>query len=190
MANKGANGKSDGDGSAAERPRTGKPFHRPSKAAHGRLRAIAQNKGFAELDVLLRWAEAVGPQLAGICQPVKVSYSGAIGATLLVRTDSGHAPRVEHSKLHIIDRINSFYGYRAISRIAITQATGLRGFAEGQAAFDPAPNVAATPSSGAVARAADLTKEIKDPDLRAAVTRMGAWVLSKPHKSPTDQETS
>ncbi|MEM8791611.1 MAG: DUF721 domain-containing protein [Pseudomonadota bacterium] len=189
MAKSGTKGKGqDGDG-ADERPRKGRRFHRPSQSARPRVRTIAQNNGFAEPDVLLRWAEAVGPALSGICQPVRVSYAQSIGATLLVRTDSGHAPEVEHSKTQIIERINSFYGYRAISRLKITQATGLRGFAEGQAAFEPAGRGIKQPSKAATERAAALASDIKNEDLRAAVSRMGAWVLSQSNDTTTDQES-
>ncbi|MEM1276130.1 MAG: DUF721 domain-containing protein [Pseudomonadota bacterium] len=191
MAKTGSDGKGKSESAGQERPRIGKPFHRPARAARGRVRSIAQNNGFAEPDVLLRWAEAVGPALSGICQPVKVSYSGSIGATLLVRTDSGHAPAVEHSKMQIIERINSFYGYRAISRLKITQATGQRGFAEAQVAFD-GPAAPGGPTRAATKAAAALASDIKDPGLRAAVSRMGAWVLSKTptHSNTTDQESS
>lgn len=172
----------------AERPRTGRPFHRPSKAARGRFRAIAQSKGFAEPDVLLRWAEAVGPALSGLCRPVKVSYGGAVGATLLVRTDGAHAPEVEHSKMRIIERINAFYGYRAISRIRITQAIGSEGFREERPAFAFAPAPAREPPRAAVEEAAALAENIEDPGLRAAVSRMGAWVLSGSERSANDRE--
>lgn len=176
-----ANGKS-----APPSRRRGRGFQRPAATAKARLGAVAAKKGFAEPDVLLRWAEAVGPHLASLCQPVKVSYGGAIGATLLVKVDGGHAPEVEHQAPRIIERINSFYGYRAISRLKLTQATGLSGratgFAEDAARFDgpPPSRRGAAPDPGAVQKAKALTSDIRDPDLRAALSQMSAWILSKP----------
>ncbi|MEM7508452.1 MAG: DciA family protein [Pseudomonadota bacterium] len=183
------NGKSEGKLAGASR-RRGRGFHRASATAKARLGAAAAKKGFAEPDVLLRWAEAVGTHLAGLCQPVKVSYGGAIGATLTVKVDGGHAPEVAHQAPKIIERINSFYGYRAISRLKLTQATGMagraHGFAEDAARFEGPPpsrrgaQFAREPDPAAVRKAKNLTSEIRDPDLRDALSRMSAWVLSKP----------
>ncbi|MEM0922846.1 MAG: DUF721 domain-containing protein, partial [Pseudomonadota bacterium] len=160
----------------------------------------ASQMGFAEPDVLLRWEEALGPHLSALCQPIKVSYGGAIGATLLVRVDSGHAPEVAHREPQILERINQFYGYKAISRLRLTQATGLAGqpgFAEHGAAFEgpaaqpkpiaPKPD---TPKPEALEKARALTQDIKNPELRAALTRLGGWVLSNssPHSKSPDQE--
>ncbi|MEL6476990.1 MAG: DUF721 domain-containing protein [Pseudomonadota bacterium] len=166
-----------------ERARTGRAFHRPTAAVRKRLTKAAADKGFAEPDVLLRWSEAVGAHLADLCQPVKVSYGGSLGATLLVRVDSGRAPEVMHREPQIVERINQFYGYKAISRLRLTQATGLPGqpgFAEGGAAFDHggAPQKPSQPRSEALARAAAMTGDVQNPALREALTRLGGWVLS------------
>lgn len=167
--------------------KAGRAFHRPSKAIQSRIKSIAATKGFAEPDVLLRWPEAVGPALSGICQPVKVTYGGAMGATLIVRTDGAHAPEVEHRAPQIVERINSFYGYRAISRLRITQATGMRGmrqgFSEDRAGFSGAPDQTPQPASSAALRAAELASDVRDPDLRKALTLMGSWVLSQPPRT-------
>ncbi|MEM8841982.1 MAG: DUF721 domain-containing protein [Pseudomonadota bacterium] len=174
----------------------GRPFHRPSRAVRSRLKGIAASKGFAEPDVLLRWPEAVGPALSEICRPVKVSYGGAMGATLIVFADGARATEVEHRAPQIVDRINSFYGYRAISRLKITQATGrrgvARGFAEDARGFAGAPiaDHPKSPTGAAIAKAAGLTQQIRDPGLRDALTKMGAWVLSRPVIKKSDEETT
>lgn len=202
MADKTSRGKTHRSGAASEAKtaprRSGKPFHRPTKAVESRLKSAAARKGFAEPDVLRHWAEAVGTHLSTLCAPVKVSYAGAIGATLTVRVEPGRAPEVKHEEPRILERINAFYGYRAISRLKLTQATGFRGqpgFAESAAAFHGQPGMGAgrssrlgprlaAPDQQAVDKAADLTREIRHTGLRDALTRMGAWVLANP-KSPT-----
>ncbi len=174
----------------------GRRFHRPSHAVRSRLKGIAASKGFAEPDVLLRWPEAVGPALSQICRPVKVSYGGSMGATLIVFADGARATEVEHRAPQIVDRINSFYGYRAISRLKITQATGRRGVARGFAeeaqefAGAPKPDRPDSPPGAALRQAAGMTHQIRDPDLRDALTKMGAWVLSRPVTEKFDEETT
>ena len=178
------------DGKTFGRPRRGRAFHRPTGTIRKRLTKAASEKGFAEPDVLLRWAEAVGPHLSDLCEPVKVTYGGSIGATLLVRVTSGRAPEVMHQEPQIIERINRFYGYKAISRLRLTQATGQRGFAEHGPAFQgPAAKPALRePAPEALRKAERLTKDLKNPDLRAALTRMGGWVLSNTPDTPTRRD--
>ncbi|MEM7668252.1 MAG: DUF721 domain-containing protein [Pseudomonadota bacterium] len=162
----------------------GRPFHRPGRALKSKMRSVAAKKGFAEPDVLLRWSEAVGPALAGICTPVKVTFGDAIGATLVVHTNSARAPEVEHRGPQIVEAINRFYGYRAITRMRITQSTrrpGLNvGFAEPATPFEHGTQPQSEPGEDEKRRARALTEGIGDHDLRKALTQMGAWVLSRP----------
>ncbi len=169
----------------------GRGFRSAGETARRRLGEAAAGHGFAEPEVLLRWPEVVGERLSGLCVPVKVSYSraGRLGATLVVRVEGARATEVEHLGPRIIERVNQFYGYRAIVRLEVTQTTGgaSGGFAEESAGYKGRPQAApAEPSPEAEARAAELTRGIESEALRAALTRMGAHVLSRgktPEKS-------
>ena len=146
------------------------------------LEEVAGRHGFAQADVLLRWAEIAGEALAPTCRPVRVSYRGdrRFGATLVVQADGARAPEVEHLAPSIIERINQFYGYRAVSRLRITQSGQRGGFAEASARSAGASAAPpATPTDAETARAAQLTEGIEDADLRAALTRLGAHVLAR-----------
>ncbi|MCH8168478.1 MAG: DUF721 domain-containing protein [Proteobacteria bacterium] len=166
--------------------RRGRGFRSAGETARKRLGEAAAGHGFAEPEVLLRWPEVVGERLAGLCQPVKVSYSRAhrLGATLVVRVEGARATEVEHLGPRIIERVNQFYGYRAIDRLKVTQTSG--GFAEEPAGYNGPPDAAPTePSPAARARAAELTRGIESEALRAALTRMGAHVLR--HGDPPEK---
>ncbi len=129
----------------------------------------------------MRWPEVVGERLSSLCVPVKVSYSRAnrLGATLVVRTEGARATEVEHLGPRIIERVNQFYGYRAIDRLKVTQTTAPGGFAEEPARFaGPSPDAPFTPDPAAQARAAEMTREIQNEALRTALTRMGAHVIA------------
>ena len=161
--------------------RTARGFRSAASQARRAVDTVAGSHGFAEADVLLRWAEIAGADLAARCRAVKVSYAGAktLGATLVVQTEGARAPEIEHLAPKIIERVNRFYGYRAIGRLKITQSTGLdrpTGFAEPQAEF-AGPETAPTDTDRA--RAADLTAAIETPGLRAALAQMGAHVLAQ-----------
>lgn len=166
------------EGRAGKPRRRGGGFRRAADETRPVLDKVAGRHGFAQADVLLRWTEIVGEALAPTCRPVRVSFRGerGIGATLVVRTDSARAPEVDHLAPRIIERVNQFYGYRAVSRIRVTQTGGAFGLSEGRPA---ATTDCAAPSDDDTARAAALTDGVEDADLRAALTRLGANVLAR-----------
>ena len=169
-------------GKAGSKIRRGRGFRSAGETARRRLGEAAAGHGFAEPEVLMRWPEVVGERLAALCVPVKVGYprAGRLGATLVVRVEGARATEVEHLGPRIIERVNQFYGYRAIDRLKVTQTTGSGGFAEDPARFAGRPQAApAEPSAAAQARAAEMAHGIQNEALRTALTRMGAHVLSR-----------
>ena len=172
--------------------RRGRGFQSAGATVRGAVDQMAGRQGFAESEVLLRWPEIAGEALAKVCRPVKVHYGASrnLGATLIVQTDSGRAPEVEHQGPVLVDRVNQFYGYRAISRLKVTQSTGLGrapGFAEGQAAFTGQPVQQTEPTARDQKTAAAMAEQIENPGLREALSRMGAHVLAQ---SRTDTSKS
>lgn len=163
---------------ARQRRRGGKGFRSASGASRDIVRTLASKKGFAEADVLLRWAEIVGEAHRGLCHPQAVRFSRDrnLAATLVVECTSARAPEVEHLSPVLIERVNQFYGYRAIGRIKVVQTAGLRGFGEAQAPFG---GPSTDPSRAHQREAADMARDIENPGLRAALTRMGAHVLAQ-----------
>lgn len=164
-----------------ERKRGGAAFRHVAQGLKGRHANTAAKRGFAEPEVLMRWPEIVGGAVSSACRPVKVSYgaSHSLGATLIVEVDGARAPEVEAMSPRILERINQYYGYRAVSRMRITQ-TGAPGFAEAQAGFAGKAEDDRYPThAGARGEAARLAATIKSPRLRATLGRLGALVLSR-----------
>jgi len=165
-----------GKGQKSPLKRRKRGFERASSLVQGRVRTASESRGFAVSRLLTHWAEVVGPDVARCARPVDVSYGRGLGATLTVLTTGAEAPMLEMQKDAIRERVNACYGYAAISKVRITQ-TAATGFAEGRAVFDPAPKKTATqtPIPPEASRAA---KGVHDTDLRAALERLGANVLS------------
>ncbi len=171
--------------------RRARGFQRASDATRGTVKNVAGERGIAEADILMRWAEIVGADLCNRCTPVKVSYPAkrSFGASLIVQTDSGRAPEIEHLGPVIVDRVNRYYGYRAIGRLKVTQSTGLapaRGFAEDAARF---AQQATGPTDKDRATAAKMADDIGSPGLRAALTQMGANVLARARSDPKTKQS-
>ncbi len=144
-----------------------------------RIRAASETRGFAETRLLTHWAEIVGPSVAAIARPVSVSYGkGGFGATLTLLTTGAQAPMLEMQKEQIREKVNACYGYRAISRVRITQ-TAPTGFAEGQIAFDHAPHAPPAPDPVVRETAARVAQDVTNEGLRLALQALGANVLAR-----------
>lgn len=169
-----------------QRPDRGRGFARAASVLQPRIRAAAEARGFAVTRVLTHWDEVAGPEIARLARPVKVAHSGPqFGATLTLLTTGANAPLVEMQKDTLRERINAAYGYRAIARVKVTQ-TAAAGFAEAQAAFDPAPRrPAPKPDPAREARAAEIAAPVQDDRLRAALEDLGQAVLARSGPSAT-----
>ncbi|MEX2520333.1 MAG: DUF721 domain-containing protein [Paracoccaceae bacterium] len=159
-------------------PRRGRGFLSAAELAPTVLKSTGAKRGFAELRLLTEWRAVVGEALAGVCRPLKVSYGGrsgaGLGATLVIAAEGARAPEIEMQKTRIIERVNTFYGYRAISRIAIDQSRAplLRmpnGMAETATPFEGPPP---QPVAG-----------VADDHLALALARLGANVRAKSRRA-------
>ena len=168
-------------------PRESKPtrgFSRAATLLQSSIRKASEDRGFAVSRLLTHWSEVVGDAVAGVATPVNVSYGkGGIGATLTLLTTGAQAPMLEMQKDQIRDKVNACYGYRAISRVRITQ-TAPTGFAEGRAGFEPRPKTPKAPTPAMQSAAQDLSREIENEKLRQALAALGANVLNKNQQNP------
>lgn len=162
--------------------RKSRGFLRASTLTTKTIRQVGSKRGFAELRLLTEWPVIVGDALAAGCRPVKVGYASrtaSLGATLHIAADGPRAIEVMHQKEQIIERVNQFYGYRAVSRLRIDQSQSPAraggaahmaegaGLAEDRAAFSGAP-------------AAQVAVDgVADEGLRRALGRLGANVKAK-----------
>lgn len=104
------------------RPGTRGP-RRLAAALSKATRATFRRRGFAHAGVLSRWPEIVGEELATMSCPEKLSFppGRGDGGTLQVRVAGGFATELQHLEPLVIERINTFFGYAAIGRLALKQ---------------------------------------------------------------------
>ncbi|WP_158965671.1 DUF721 domain-containing protein [Chachezhania sediminis] len=166
------------------RSSTTRGFKRTDALLGDRIRKAGETRGFAVSRVLTHWEEIAGPDIARIARPVDVKYGrDAFGATLTVLTTGSMAPIMEMQKDRLRERVNAAYGYNAISKVRITQ-TAPTGFADGQTPFTgPGADGPDTPAPEVERKAAQVTAQVRDEGLRAALERLGQGVLSKSEKS-------
>ncbi len=81
-------------------------------------------RGFADGAIVGDWAAIIGPDLAAHSMPEKIVFapSSRDNGTLHLRIDSGSfAVELQHLEPVLIERINAYFGYRAVSRVRISQ---------------------------------------------------------------------
>jgi hypothetical protein len=130
-------------------------------------------RGFAATEIVTHWPDIAGPDIAIHCEPIKIEWprrrdtAYADTATLVLRVDGPTAIEIQHQTAVIIARVNSFFGWPAIGRIALRQAPLKR----------RRPRTAPPPlDPEAVRSESQRLSGIADEDLRSALARLGAAV--------------
>jgi hypothetical protein len=131
-------------------------------------------QGFASAELVTRWSEIAGAEIAAHSEPIKIQWprageAGAAPGTLVLRVEGPAALEIQHLASVICERVNRFLGWRAVERIALRQAPLRRAQRQPAAAADAAD----------VARIAASMPEIADDDLRGALARLGAAVIKR-----------
>lgn len=84
---------------------------------------IAKKRGIIHGKIILEWEKIVGHQYATYCAPLKISFRQGYRTygTLHMKVNPSHALLVNHSQDLIIEKINTFFGYKAVNKITIIQ---------------------------------------------------------------------
>ncbi|WFL76551.1 DUF721 domain-containing protein [Altererythrobacter arenosus] len=115
-----------------KRPRkAGKEYHRPrggAPRAIGELmpqigRTAFRRFGFVQSSVVTRWPEIVGEHHSRLCMPEAIRFppgEKAEGILQLVVVPA-QAPLIQQVIPEIMERVNRFFGYKAVSRVKLRQ---------------------------------------------------------------------
>jgi hypothetical protein len=129
-------------------------------------------QGFASAELVTRWSEIVGAEIAVHSEPLKIQWPRPAEGeqrepgTLVLRVHGPAAIEIQHQGDVICERINRFFGWRAVARLAFRQAPLRRNVrkAMGQAESEATDQIARTLS------------DIRDDGLKAALARLGTAV--------------
>jgi hypothetical protein len=116
------------------------------------------------------WADIAGRDMANQSLPEKLlglprgKEAATNAATLRIRCSGVAALELQHRQSELIDRINAFFGYRAIDRIVLAQ---------GPLPTPPATRAPAPPLDARTRNVMQQEAEaVRDPELRAALKRL------------------
>ena len=130
-------------------------------------------QGFAARELVTRWADIAGAEIAAHSEPMKMQWPRPVEgqpqepATLVLRVEGPAAIEIQHKSDVILERVNRFFGWHAVGRLALRQAPLSR-------RAQPAPP--RPPDAKTVAEVAETLSGVEDADLRAALARLGAAI--------------
>lgn len=105
------------EGTALSYEKRGKGPRAVAAMLDGVVKPAFASHGFWEAAVLTNWAAIVGPALAAHSCPEKFGRDGS----LTVRVAGGHALEMQHLEPVVLDRIATYFGYRAVNRLILRQ---------------------------------------------------------------------
>ena len=84
------------------------------------IKGILKKNGYNYSEIINKWNFLVGEDISNCCYPksIKVSQTNKNG-TLVLSVKRGNEINVEYSKNDIINKINSYFGYKLISKIRL-----------------------------------------------------------------------
>lgn len=129
MAQTEGSGKQGTKGSKSPRRRHGR-MSRAAELVPDFLSPAMRRRGIAQSGLILRWRDIAGLPFADICRPERIAWPRGDNAdpdydptaTLHIVCRPGFAPEMQHLAPLLLERLNRYYGYRALGHVKIRQA--------------------------------------------------------------------
>jgi hypothetical protein len=136
--------------------------------------------GFVQSSVVSRWREIVGERYAGVSSPESIKFPSGrkSDGVLTLIVEGAHAPMMQHVAPVIVERVNRFFGYKAVERVSFRQ--GIVKMAKTKPRVTP-PSLKPIPSG-----LGDSLREIVDPELRTVLESLarGLSPSEEPRRVP------
>ena len=156
-------------------------MNKPSKTRTNKMKRLstmidpmiapsAKARGFAIGRIVSHWHDIVG-DMSSWCRPDAVSFprDKHTDGTLRLQIASGRGPQAQAMSDVIIDRVNANFGYRAISRISLVQTLSTP-----PQSSNSSPGLQLNQDRHDIWVLDDKLKDVKSPELRAALRRLGS----------------
>ena len=91
------------------------------------VKKILNKKGFVYSEILNRWNYLVGNEISRVSFPKTFKPNGKNApGTLIISIQRGNEINIEFSKNTIIEKINSFFGYKVLNNVRIETFNNLK----------------------------------------------------------------
>lgn len=145
--------------------------------AAGILDPVLRKRAGLSLGLVQSWEEIVGERLCRLTRPEKIAWPRRMHeddpfepATLVVACEGRAALHLQHETGEVIERVNAFLGFAAISRIKIVQKP--------VAVAQKQPVRQRALSEAETSRIGSMVSKIEDDGLREALSKLGRSVLA------------
>lgn len=143
---------------------------------------VFEKFGFSAATLLTDWAIIIGADLAKYTAPERLKWprgyegadagnepeTGRPGATLMLRVEPARALDIQYKSRLLIDRINAYFGYRAVADIRIIQAPLLQ-----------QPAAAPRPTPKLLAPGESVVTNVVDEELRSVLAELEANIQAE-----------
>lgn len=147
-----------------EEPRRYSKFPKElSRCVEQLTRPVFKTKGVAAVKLMTDWPSIVGDRLARRSMPEKITFPHGkkTDGTLTIIVENGFAPEIQHMQLLILEKLATYYGYRAVIRIAIGHSYKKP---------EPAKPAPKNRAPSLPTEAVKLTDTVEDAELKSALT--------------------
>ena len=154
-----------------------------AQAINPLLRQLLGNNGMVTLELLNSWQDIVGKDMSAYCWPQKIVFKknertdGCLNLNVLA---GAFAMEIQQKQQQIIEKINVFFGYPAISKIKICQTADMKNFSIGKKNIDKVQKNVVSPEEESYIT--ELIKDINDDELRQSLERIGRAVFARNKK--------
>src|SRR5260370_32477361 len=131
-------------------------------------------RALGEAHLRAEWSAVGAAELAAETLPVKLSFPGGgrKDGVLKLRVTSAAALSVQHREPQILERINGFFGYGAVARLALVQGPMPERVRRGPPTRRPL-------TAEEAAQLAARISQVPDSSLKSALERLGTAILSE-----------
>ncbi len=129
-----------------------------------------RRQGFADVDIVADWPSIIGKKWGVLTFPEKLRFGkNKQPGTLYLRADSsGTAMLIKHVELELIERVNTYFGYKAVKNLKISQGMLVQ--------QSPIKQAKALPKQELDSNTKQAISDIKNESLREALNKLGASV--------------
>ena len=104
----------------------GRSYPRPlAELLHKTLGDAFAKQGFASTELVTRWTDIVGMEIAAYSQPERIQWPRPIAGrpaepgTLVLRVEGPTAIEIQHLSGIILERVNRFFGWQAVGSLRL-----------------------------------------------------------------------
>ena len=84
------------------------------------VKSILKKNGYNYSEIISKWNLLVGRDISNSCHPKSIKMTqGNKNGTLILSVERGNEINIEYSKKDIINKINSYFGYKLINEIRL-----------------------------------------------------------------------